>query len=207
MNIALLKELIQKDLPGYEAQMLMAPPFRRNEIVIKPNYKIGAVAILLFQQNEEWNFLLMQRTVDNSVHSGQISLPGGKYDETDFTTTYTSLRELHEEMGIPIFSYQYIGALSSLYIPPSNFMVYPHVLLTQETINIIESKGEVIETIIVPVSELLNQSLKGTMLVGQSDNRENVLEVPIYNFQNKYKVWGATAIILSELEQLFHKLT
>ena len=70
---------------------------------------------------------MIKRSNYSGVHSGQISLPGGKFDKNDSSLKDTALRECGEELGINIDLKKDLFALTPLYIPPSNFIVTPYL--------------------------------------------------------------------------------
>ena len=97
-----LKEALSAPLPGADAQYKMAPAGRRerSKVMEYRSPKIAAVMILLFPSADGTSFPLIQRPVYKGVHSAQISLPGGKLEETDANLQQTALRETHEEIGV-----------------------------------------------------------------------------------------------------------
>ena len=159
MNIDLFIENLQKPLPGLEIQMLMAPPVRSFDDKVPSNVRKGGVCILLFKKNEIWNFVLIKRTEDGGTHSGQISLPGGKFEEEDYSITYTSVREMEEEIGVAKSDIKILGLLTELYIPPSNFLVTPIVALLQNPPNFIASPEEVSEILEINIDDILDQTV------------------------------------------------
>ena len=98
----LLQQLQEAELGGFEAQKIYAPPYRSllsEEEILANNPKYAAVNILLYPKNGEWYFPLILRTHnENDRHSGQISLPGGKKDDTDEDFSDTALRETWEDL-------------------------------------------------------------------------------------------------------------
>ena len=127
---SLLSKVIDLPLPGIEAQKKMVPMFRVEELVKKPlDKKIAkkSAVLLLFYPNlhGETCFVLIERGVYNGVHSGQISFPGGKKEPNDITFWDTALRESREEVGVSSSEIEQVKTLSTFYIPPSNFIVFP----------------------------------------------------------------------------------
>jgi 8-oxo-dGTP pyrophosphatase MutT (NUDIX family) len=201
--IQLLQQKLLTHLPGLATQLLMAPPTRNASHLVVPNHaKLGGVMIVLFLKNNEWHVLLMRRTEDKGKHSGQISFPGGKYDNTDNTITYTAIRELEEEMGLTINDYTIIGSLSSLYIPPSNFLISPIVAYTKNAFILNPSQAEVAEVLEIPLKKLFAAATK-TMgnTYSSFDNTQTIL-TPMYTLDDSINIWGATAMVLRELEEL-----
>ena len=196
-----LQHNILHALPGIDAQLQMAPPSRGEQLVAPTNAKKGGVIIVLYKKNKEWHTLLMKRTLDGGTHSGQISLPGGKYDLQDQTITYTAIRELEEEMGIGMHQIKILGNLTPLYIPPSNFNITPIVCYWHSHFILQPSPQEVQEIIEVPLHQLFDTATKQYGEVYRSDFKNMVMTAPLYQLENK-KIWGATAMVLSELEHL-----
>ena len=88
--------------------------------------------------------------------------------------------------------------LTDIFIPPSNFIVSPYLGIVESTpeFNINEEVKEVIE---VKLVDLLNESFVSTKNLTTS-YMENI-DVPCFKL-NKYIVWGATAMMLSEIKDL-----
>ncbi|MBI5958287.1 MAG: CoA pyrophosphatase [Chloroflexi bacterium] len=161
----------------------------------------ASVMILLFPTEAGLTLVLNRRSTNpHDVHSGQISLPGGAQEPGE-TAIETALRETYEEVGVDL-PIQIIGKLSCLYIPPSDFEVQPVVgYLTARPIWQ-PDPIEVAEVIECPLAWLLDEKLK---VIEEWDWNGSKMNVPWYNVQG-HKVWGATAIILSELEQRLRRI-
>jgi len=200
----LLPKVIDLPLPGIVAQKKMAPLFRLQEIMDKPlnekEAKKAAVLILFYPDtNGITNFVLIERVVYSGVHSGQISFPGGKRDFDDKTFWDTALREAQEEVGVEKSNVKKIKELSKFYIPPSNFVVYPFVGFVSNKPSFVKEIKEVEKIIEIPLSKLLDPKNETKGIVSISYVGE--INVPMYVFEN-VQVWGATAIILSEMKEL-----
>ena len=189
--------------PGLAAQLKMAPPqrFGTKETLIKvpKNVKKAAVMMLLYPKDQQLSFCLIQRTTYDGKHSGQISFPGGKKEEEDIDFWATALRESHEEIGVNPAEIKLITTLSSTYIPPSNFYVYPYLAYTNQRPDFVADEGEVDHVIEVPLSELLGESAIQNGPITASYTKEVI--VPMFVF-GSYRVWGATAMILSEAREI-----
>lgn len=159
--------------------------------LIYPEHKTHTI-----NHNAELRLILTRRTDSLRGHSGQISFPGGKRDPDDTSFAQTALRETCEELGICQDTIELLGMLSRIYIPPSNFHVYPQVGYLNQTPEYKPNPLEVAEVFSIPLSALLDEKYK------QQEKRtfgESTVMVPYYAF-NGHKVWGATAVMLSELE-------
>ncbi|MFN8257685.1 MAG: CoA pyrophosphatase [Bacteroidales bacterium] len=194
-KIQRIENELKKPLPGESAQFLMMPQTRpRNLDFNKENAKLSSVLLLLFPKNNELHLVFIERAESGGVHSGQISFPGGKYDKTDKDLVHTALRETFEEIGVDLQNVKILGSLSDLFIPVSNYIVCPFVGCCEGELNFRINYTEVASVIEVSLSHLLNEK-------NQTNGRVKVLNneylVPVYNVSD-FKIWGATAMILSE---------
>lgn len=190
--------------PGLSAQLKMAPPHRFSDqeifLNVPPHARKAAVMMLLYpDEYNELHFCLIQRSTYDGKHSGQISFPGGKKEKTDADYWETALRETAEEIGVKSDDVNLLTMLSSTYIPPSNFLVYPFLGYTNKRPNFIPEIGEVDHIIEVPLSELLTESNITEGEIKASYMKD--ITVPMFVF-DQYKVWGATAMILAEAREL-----
>jgi 8-oxo-dGTP pyrophosphatase MutT (NUDIX family) len=161
---------------------------------------VGGVLLLLYCYQQTIHLVLTRRRDDLNSHAGQISFPGGR-QEINETAVQTALRETEEEIGVPASSITILGELTSIYIPPSDFEVHPFVGWVNggERPSFVPEPREVAEILEVPLLHLLDPN---TREVGPIPVRGATYTVPYYN-ANGHKVWGATAIMLSEfLERL-----
>jgi 8-oxo-dGTP pyrophosphatase MutT (NUDIX family) len=166
-----------------------------------PDARSAGVLILLYPHLGEWHLPLIKRVEDGLVHSGQISLPGGS-QEAGESLRETALREACEEIGAACTNVEVLGQLSTIYIPPSNFLVTPTVGAVELRPDFQIHPGEVAELIEVPLSQLFDPTVikrEPWTLRGTS------VEVPFYQL-GMHKVWGATAMILSEFSMILTEM-
>jgi 8-oxo-dGTP pyrophosphatase MutT (NUDIX family) len=192
-----IQTALEKPLPGQEAQFKMAHSFRKEASgTIPGNAKEAAVMLLLFLKNDNWHTALIQRTMmENDQHSGQVSFPGGKKEASDSSYADCAKRETFEEIGVASELIQILGALTPLYIPVSNFQVFPFVGFLEEEPVWNKQMSEVSEIIHVPITHFLEkENKKITTVKGKGFSLENT---PYFDVNGKV-VWGATAMILSE---------
>ncbi len=187
-------------LPGVPAQERMAtiPRPTMAEFEHEGPPRPGAVLVLLYPRDGELYLPLTRRTDRVATHKGQISLPGGAQEPEDASLWETALREANEEIAVDPAAVRYIGALSPLLIPASNFNVYPFVGYIDEAPAFRPDPTEVAELIQLPLRGILEPSVKAheTWTL-----RGRQVEVSFYRYQ-QHVVWGATAMILSEFEAL-----
>ncbi len=198
-----IRAALQKPLPGLAAQLKLAPEYRVESLRATPpaDARPAGVLILLYQSNGMWHFPLMKRVEDGLVHGGQISLPGGS-QEAGESLQETALREACEEVGAACAEVEVLGQLSSIYIPPSNFLVTPTVGHVAERPDFQCDPREVAELIEVPLGALFDRAV---VKREPWTLRGATVEVPIYQI-GPHKVWGATAMILSEFSLLLAEM-
>ena len=135
--------------------------------------------------------------MESDRHSGQISFPGGKMESFEDSPVQTALREAREEIGVDA-ELEILGSLTPLYIPVSNFHVYPIIAWSEKDPGFIIQPDEVDELIELDLDLLFNPDLKTTKDIAVLSSL--VLEnVPVYEMHGMV-IWGATAMMLSELE-------
>lgn len=195
--------LIPVELPAIASHMKMAPKERmeslKNLDLKNENPRIAAVMMLFYPKDRKTHLVLIVRNAYNGVHSSQIAFPGGKYEATDANYEETALRETHEEVGIAPEKIKVIKHFTPMYIPPSNFLVHPFLGISKEELLFYPDIREVADIIELPLSVFLNDEIiiEATLSTSYANN----ILVPAFNIQN-HIVWGATAMILSELRDV-----
>lgn len=199
-----LKEEIAKGLPGWDAQKRMAPLGRDKKLytsVTDNSVRESGVLIWLYpNENKIFTRLILRTT--GGVHSGQVAFPGGKVEPTDHDFWSTALREANEEIGLSADNILKVGALTPLYIPPSNFWVHPFIGAGKGPQAATISQTEVQKYFDVEIIKLLQPDYKMEGLITLASGEQRI--TPIYNFEG-HAIWGATAMILSELEELVRR--
>ncbi len=191
-----LQQKLSKPLPGplAHARMEALSASRRN---IKPNPRTrkSAVLILFYPHKNELYLPLILRPAYDGVHSGQMAFPGGRYELEDEDLIRTAKREAMEEIGLRLNDVQVLGVLTELFIPPSNFFVLPVVAALPYRPDFWPDPREVERVIEVPLREIEDHSIVGTSEISVSGT---TVMAPHFLIQD-YKVWGATAMMVSEL--------
>ena len=179
-------------------------------MMIKPGYKYiekkaftpAAVLILLYPIEDKWHFFLTKRTDNVEHHKGQISLPGGMLEKGE-SHKEAAIRETFEELGVQSRDINIIGPLTPLYIPISNFKIFPFVgwLKSAPKLNI-QSKevSKVFSPSIYSLTDPKTKKIKNSILLGQK------VQIPFFNLKNEV-VWGATSMILSEFKKILKGIT
>jgi 8-oxo-dGTP pyrophosphatase MutT (NUDIX family) len=185
-------------LPGEEAQYRMAPAHRprpSRDPSALAGYRQSSVLVLLYNDNGVLKTVLLKRHDYQGVHSGQVGFPGGKQEPGE-TLEATALREANEEIGIEPGSVQILGQLTRLFIPVSRFIVQPFVAVAPVKPVFIPDPYEVQQVIEVDVESLIGNALIRSGMITHSDGLR--IATPYYEVQG-FTVWGATAMIISEL--------
>jgi 8-oxo-dGTP pyrophosphatase MutT (NUDIX family) len=202
-----LQQRFEKGLPGRAHQYKMANAVRQN-FKFQPtpsDATLACVLILLHLQNEHWHLVLMERThAPNDKHAGQVSFPGGRFEETDISPKHCALREAQEEVGIDPNKIVIIGQMTELYIPVSGFQVLPFLGYTTQPLDFAAQPSEVQHIITPPLSTLTNpDNLK---LMDKRINETTTLySIPYYDVMGR-EVWGATAMMIAELVEILNTL-
>ncbi|MGC4039648.1 MAG: CoA pyrophosphatase [Flavobacterium sp.] len=194
-------KILNVELPATLAHKKMVPPNReeliRNTDFSKITPKKAAVMMLFYPKKFQTHLALILRT-SYGVHSSQIAFPGGKAESYDFDLKQTALRETHEEIGIHPNSISVIRAFTEVYIPPSNYMVYPFLGYSHEELEFVLQPDEVAGMVELPLADFLDDSILMTKPIKTS--YADTIDVPGFQV-NEHFVWGATAMMLSELKE------
>lgn len=199
--LQILPYLDTADLPGEEAHNIMVPQERLsimkslNFELIKP--KNAGVMMLFYPKKGKAHLVLIVRNSYEGVHSSQIAFPGGKYEMEDADLMYTALRETYEEIGVKPDKIKVLKAFTHLYIPPSNFMVYPFLGICMDEITFYPDANEVANIIELPLTTFLSESIVVDAKINTSYSKS--IDVPVFKI-DEHIVWGATAMMLSELK-------
>lgn len=200
-------KFLEVNLPASEAHFKMAPLERiktlKNMNFDSINPKNAAVMMLFYPKNGRTHLVLIVRNSYEGIHSAQIAFPGGKFEPKDQTYVNTALRETQEEIGIHPEQIQIIMPFTNLYIQASNFMVYPFLGISKEEIVFIPDSNEVAQIVELPLSDFLNDNLIVSAIMTTSYAKD--IEIPAYKI-NEHIVWGATAMMLSELKEVLKKV-
>ncbi|SFD19940.1 NUDIX hydrolase [Algibacter pectinivorans] len=195
-------------LPAEASHFKMVPEFRQEVLkeqgkAIKKAKQAGVLALFYPDKFENTKFVLILRNTYKGVHSAQIAFPGGKLEKEDATLQDTALREALEEVGVPTETVKIVKKISQVYIPPSNFYVHPFIGITTNTPQFVKQDDEVEAVIEVDLEHFLDERALVLKKVKTSYSVE--VEVPAFKL-NDYIVWGATAMMLSEIKDLLKQL-
>lgn len=194
---------IEKEiLLSTDAHIKMAPMERISYLkeaqYMEKNPRKAAVLMLFYPKNKITHLALIVRNTYPGVHSSQIGFPGGKVEEYDSNLQQTALRETHEEVGVHPEKVKIIKTFSEIYIPPSNFLVAPFMGISHEELLFNPDLEEVKRVLEFSIVDFLDE--KSITKVKMSTSYATDIEVPAF-MVDKYVVWGATAMMMSELKE------
>jgi len=201
--IVRLEEQLRRPLPGQEAQYRMAHVGRQHAPAPPAEAKqAGVMALFYPAEGQDMHLVLIERVSHNvrDQHRGQIGFPGGRYEKEDSHLGETALRETEEEVGVRASDIQLLGRLTELYIPVSNFLVHPYIGYLDYRPRFVPEAAEVHSIIEVPFRHFHHHDTQCYTDIHISEHI-TLQRVPSYRVKGKV-VWGATAMILSELLEL-----
>jgi len=105
MDLFLIKHKLQHDFPLVRETTL-------------PHPQRAAVMVLLYPKPKKTHVLMTRRAMHLKYHAGEVSFPGGVFEEQDDDLLATALRETEEELAIQVQPEDVLGQLFCLR-PPS----------------------------------------------------------------------------------------
>ena len=200
--IKYIPKILNQQLPALTAHAKMAPasrlPTLDPEYYKDNNPRQSAVMMLFYPKNNQAHLVLIKRNAYPGVHSSQISFPGGKAEPEDSGLADTALRETFEEVGVQPETIDIVMPFTQIYIPPSNFLVAPFLGVAMQELVFKPNTDEVVSIIELPMDVFLDDSI--VVEVEMQTSYASKSMVPAFKVE-EHIVWGATAMILSELKE------
>lgn len=190
---------LARGLPGVEAQLRMAP---RPRVGWDPHHfpdglREGAALVLVYPIDGNPHVLLTVRGSGLRNHVGQVSFPGGSVDRNESFES-AALREATEEVGVAPAAVRVLGRLTPLHIPVSGFRLHPILGIVDARPDFVPAEWEVARILEVPVDDLQDpDNIRRETQRREINGTKYDVEIPYFAVES-HKVWGATAMALSE---------
>jgi len=139
----LLRRRVQSNLSAFAVEPLNQQQLRHAAV---------AIVIVKHPDSPAASILLTLRPDHMNRHGGQYALPGGRLD-TGETPVEGALRELHEELGLPVDAAHVLGMLDD-YPTRSGFRITPVVVWAEEPTDLKPDPNEVAQVFHIPLTEL-----------------------------------------------------
>ena len=169
---------------------------KKNRTIV--NLSPASVLIPLQFDNSMWQVIFTRRSMNMKKHSGQISFPGGKFEDEDKRLDATALREAFEEIGLSSINVNLLGSLPS-HETITGFRIFPFVGVVRGYKMQINSSEEVSEVFKVPLEFLLDRKRYSKHFFTWNGEKRSFIAIPY----GPYYIWGATARILYNLLEIF----
>lgn len=150
----------------------------------------AGVLIPLFGNDRSVYIVLTKRTDTVKIHKGEVSFPGGMFEEEDRSLQETALRECHEEIGVRKEDVELIGRLDDMYTL-TGVVVTPCVGIIPYPYRFSLSDGEVDRLIFLPLKFLMEVE---PVIENATHEGRNAI-VPSFHFDGD-RIWGATGRML-----------
>ncbi len=204
--VQLTPKIAKVSLPATESHLKMSPLERRLQL-LNHDYSVevardAAVMMLIYPQQDTAMIALIVRNSYKGVHSSQVAFPGGKV-EKDESVLDAALRETHEEIGVNPEQINIVCAFSNVFIPPSNFNVFPFLGFCTSKPNFVPDPREVASMALFPLNDILEDSSLTMQSVSATYSTDIV--VPAFKL-GETVIWGATAMMLQELKDVIKSI-
>jgi 8-oxo-dGTP pyrophosphatase MutT (NUDIX family) len=181
MDLFLIKTKLKNEFPITQ---------RENQ----PYPQKAAVLVILYPKNNKTHVLMTKRALHLRSHAGEISFPGGVYEEDeDDDLLATALRETNEEVGVKIETSKVIAELP-IVNTRFGFEITPFVCVISETLEFDPEEDEVDEILEIPFTPLVASQQRDVDFSPEKD-------MVMYWFKH-HRIWGASAKILLKIQQL-----
>jgi 8-oxo-dGTP pyrophosphatase MutT (NUDIX family) len=200
-----LRRRLALPLPGLEAQLRMAPRPRLTwNPQTDPPLRDAAALVLLYPRDDVWWLPLTLRASTLPHHTSQVSLPGGRVDPGE-TLEQAALREAHEEVGVESADVTVLGQLTPLPVPVSRYLLHPVVGVAPRRPDFRVASAEVDRLIETSIAHLQDAETRRVHQRPFYRTAEGTMDVPHFEVDGT-QVWGATAMVLSELLAVLDEL-
>ena len=149
-----------------------------------------AAVLIAITDSKDPELIYTLRSNKVGSHGGEVSFPGGMYEEEDNTLENTALRESQEETGLDKAKVNILGPIDTV-VSRFNVSVTPYVGIVPDDIELNDNSDEIEACFRVPLSFLLEDKRHRNDEINRNGD---VFFMPAYQYDS-YIIWGLTAMI------------
>ena len=149
-----------------------------------------AAVLIAVTDSKDPELIYTLRSNKVGSHGGEVSFPGGMYEEQDDTLENTALRESEEETGLDRNKVSILGPIDTV-VSRFNISVTPYVGIVPHNIELNDSSDEIEACFRVPLSFLLRDERHRNDEINRNGD---IFFMPAYEY-NSYIIWGLTAMM------------
>ena len=149
-----------------------------------------AAVLIAVTESKEPELIYTLRSNKVGSHGGEVSFPGGMYEEQDDNLENTALRESEEETGLDRNKVSILGPIDTV-VSRFNISVTPYVGIVPHDIELNDSSDEIEACFRVPLSFLLRDKRHRNDEINRNGD---IFFMPAYEY-NSYIIWGLTAMM------------
>ena len=161
------------------------------DVTVDKKYRLASVLVVIY--GDDPIIVMTEKPKHMKFHAGEISFPGGKFDDSDSDLLETALRETSEEIGLTITRDQVIGQLDPVITLNSGFLIFPFIA-TLDFLPTLSANAEVEKIFHIHLESFLKTAAKDP-----DPNHNLIQEMFTFEYQNQI-VWGASARILKQIQ-------
>ncbi len=161
------------------------------DVTVDKKYRLASVLVVIY--GDDPIIVMTEKPKHMKFHAGEISFPGGKFDDSDSDLLETALRETSEEIGLTITRDQVIGQLDPVITLNSGFLIFPFIA-TLDFLPTLSANAEVEKIFHIHLEPFLKTAAKDP-----DPNHNLIQEMFTFEYQNQI-VWGASARILKQIQ-------
>ena len=158
----------------------------------------ASVLIPIMLNGDDVRILLTKRTAAVKYHKGEVSFPGGMYEEDDGETVRTAIRECDEEIGVRPDDVEIVGRLDDTETF-TGFVITPYVGLIPYPYAFTLNPYEVHHLICLPFRRLMDCEPEAE--TGEHEGRP--VPTPVIYYEGE-RIWGATCRLLLQLRRILN---
>lgn len=156
----------------------------------------AGVVIPIYEADNNLYIILTKRAQTVRYHKGEVSFPGGMYEEEDGDRMVTAIRECCEEIGVKKKDMEILGRIDDMYTM-TGFCLRPYVCVIPFPYQFRTNPKEVAHIISLPF-QFLRDVKPGLEEAEQGGHTE---KVPSFYYEGD-RIWGATCRMLLKFKRI-----